>query len=472
MSASKQRLTFVFILSAFFCSAQVPIAEIEGLLSVYLPDDTTSLHIGRNGGVSQSFGDNYNTVVGSEAGGNSNQFDYSSFYGFRAGFYAGRDDNSFFGAFAGENTGIISGSGSTNSFFGTEAGRLNENGSENCFFGNECGYNNTSGDSNSLFGTWSGYSNNGNNNSYFGYEAGEDGTTGNYNSFFGSNSGTRTNGNYNNFFGYRAGNNVDDGAHNVAIGAFSFHSGFQNNNGSYNAAVGDSTMYFLDTHAELSGERNVAVGAGSLMARIDKGSNRSVALGYHAGYDGGHRSIFIGNEAGEGASERDDVLYIDNRKGDDPLIYGEFDNNIVRIHGRLDTENGTMFMRNLGNNDTNQGVKWGESNDDPAFGITYDGDGFEGENRLHIREYIDNSQSDLMTIKADGNVGIGIDNPESKLDINGIIHLRATMAQSGDCASVADYGKIAFDTSVNKLSVCADSDAIAGGDQPGWVKLH
>ena len=39
----KYTLSLLFlILSTLFCSAQIPLAEIEGRLSIYLPGDTTS----------------------------------------------------------------------------------------------------------------------------------------------------------------------------------------------------------------------------------------------------------------------------------------------------------------------------------------------------------------------------------------------------------------------------------------------
>ena len=46
------------------------------------------------------------------------------------------------------------------------------------------------------------------------------------------------------------------------------------------------------------------------------------------------RNVFIGNMAGYN-EEGSHKLYIANTKTDNPLIYGEFDNNIVKIHGQL-----------------------------------------------------------------------------------------------------------------------------------------
>jgi hypothetical protein len=139
------------------------------------------------------------------------------------------------------------------------------------------GRSNTSGLSNTFVGDEAGRSNTiGDYNSFLGNYTGYSNTTGNYNSFFGSNAGySNTTGNYNSFFGYKAGHNNTTGIENTFIGDFA-------------------------------------------------GYNNSAGRG----------NVFLGNEAGyhETGSNK---LFIDNSDTYSPLIYGEFDNDFVKIIGKL-----------------------------------------------------------------------------------------------------------------------------------------
>ncbi|MBN1338662.1 MAG: hypothetical protein JXA03_05025 [Bacteroidales bacterium] len=69
-----------------------------------------------------------------------------------------------------------------------------------------------------------------------------------------------------------------------------------------------------------------------------------------------------------------------------------------------------------------------ESSDRPALlfsedanlqmGIEYDGEGYGGSNRMHI---LDISESPIVTFMSNGNMGIGTEDPQSKLAVNGKI---------------------------------------------------
>lgn len=97
------------------------------------------------------------------------------------------------------------------------------------------------------------------------------------------------------------------GQQNVSIGAFSAK---ENTTGSSNVAIGFSTMT-----DNLTGSQNVAIGDDALNSNAS--GNGNVALGYEAGFS-------------ETGSYK---LYIDNSSTTSPLIYGEFDNNILRMNG-------------------------------------------------------------------------------------------------------------------------------------------
>lgn len=190
--------------------------------------------------------------------------------------------NSFFGFDAGgDNT-----EGGSNSFFGRSAGSMITTSSHNSFFGNSAGRNNTDGSANSFFGSQTGNANTtGSNNSFFGRLAGTTNTIGDGNVFFGTSAGRlNLDGNSNAFFGYLA--------------------GFDNSSGSFNSFFGRSAG------ANLLGSRNICIGNQSGPEPVDSNSS--------------------------------DRLYIDVETSSDPLIYGEFDNDFVRINGTFEVTAGLM----------------------------------------------------------------------------------------------------------------------------------
>jgi trimeric autotransporter adhesin len=166
------------------------------------------------------------------------------------------------------------------------------------FIGAFTGYSNTTGASNSFMGYQAGYSNTtGRNNSFLGAYAGVLNTTGIYNSFMGSYAGYyNTTGIYNSFMGANAGQSNTTGDSNSFLG---YRSGYSNTTGNYNSFIGRSAGY-----SNSEGVRNVF-------------------LGYSAGY----------SETGS------DKLYIDNcyvgGQCTDPLIYGEFDNRLLKLGGSM-----------------------------------------------------------------------------------------------------------------------------------------
>lgn len=188
--------------------------------------------------------------------------------------------------FVGRDAGISNTTGNNNSFFGYLSGSSNTTGYENSSFGFFSGFLNNIGFFNSFFGTSSGsFNTTGHSNSFFGHFSGQKNSTGNLNCFFGRNSGiSNTTGNNNNFYGLSSGNKNTTGENNSFFGAYS---------GSNN----------------LTGFNNIAIGNGAgPTSNSPNQSNR---------------------------------LYIDIKTNfpfgnDNPLIYGEFDNDLVRINGTLE----------------------------------------------------------------------------------------------------------------------------------------
>ncbi|MES2769055.1 MAG: tail fiber domain-containing protein [Bdellovibrionota bacterium] len=157
---------------------------------------------------------------------------------------------------------------------------------------------------------------------------------------------TTVTGNHNTSFGYNNLNSVTTGYQNVAIGSSNMASnttGYNNVSvgqgalglnvsGAYNIALGQAL------NSLTAGDSNIAIGQSSL-GSINTGIN-NVALGRSAGFYAASissRNVFIGNEAGpSGATAMTDKLYIDNSANDNPLIYGDFSDNYLRINNILE----------------------------------------------------------------------------------------------------------------------------------------
>ncbi len=65
-------------------------------------------------------------------------------------------------------------------------------------------------------------------------------------------------------------------------------------------------------------------------------SSNSTAVGFEAGYDAdAENSVYLGHQAGKN-NNTDNRLFINNQESTSPLIYGEFDNEKIRINGELE----------------------------------------------------------------------------------------------------------------------------------------
>ena len=233
-----------------------------------------SIFIGEGAGANDDFSNNFNTFLGAYSGHNNTT----------------GNNNNFIGTHSGRNNTT----GNNNNFIGSHSGRSNTEGSNNIFLGTYSGRNNTKGSSNIFLGYLSGYFNTeGNNNTFLGYGSGYLNTEGNHNNFLGHYSGhNNTTGYYNSFIGVESGYANSTGNSNTFIGVFS---GRKNETGNSNVFLGYASGYY-----NISGEKNVFIG-------------------YKAGY----------NETGS------NKLYIDNSTTSSPLIYGEFDNDILEFNGTV-----------------------------------------------------------------------------------------------------------------------------------------
>ena len=130
---------------------------------------------------------------------------------------------------------------------------------------------------------------------------------------------------YNTALGYKALYSNTSGSFGTALGYKALYS---NTSGHYNTALGGYALPY-----NTIGYHNTALGYFALFSNIS--GNDNVVIGYHAGYF-------------ETSSNK---LYIDNSNTTTPLIYGEFDNDLIAIYGNLGVGTktfGTSATRTLG----------------------------------------------------------------------------------------------------------------------------
>jgi hypothetical protein len=272
--------------------------------------------------------------------------------------------NTFVGVGAGAATTPVpnSDSGNFNSFFGVGTGAANTTGFQNAFFGTNAGKANTSGDGNSFFGS----------------QAGTNNTTGEINSFFGDWAGIgNTTGNLNSFFGHRAGWHNTSGSDNVILG---YDAGQNNNTGNFNSILGTaagssnvsgSFNTYLGTIADGAADLTNATAIG---ARAKVTASNALVLGSISGVNGAAADTRIGIGTTAPAFKLEVV---------DPVNTG------LRV--QTNTAGGTVG----------------------SFGVfgdfAIDSPGTSGGRLL---------------VKENGNVGVGTNFPDARLDVNGKIRVR------------------------------------------------
>ena len=147
-------------------------------------------------------------------------------------------------------------------------------------------------------------------NTYYGWQSGQDNQIGAYNTAFGSNALAE----------------ISQGSANTSFGARALQ---KNKIGNGNVAIGYETLNFNEK------DSNTIIGHQALL--FNNGS-RNTAIGYDSGINNyGSNNIFIGAESGsnEAGSNK---LYIENSAADsaNALIYGEFDNDYLRMNANLE----------------------------------------------------------------------------------------------------------------------------------------
>lgn len=343
-------------------------SNVEGNINIFMGDSSGyynetgfyNVFIGNNAGTGNISGYS-NVFLGNRSGSNNIDGKWNVFVGHKTGHH---NTSGTGNVFIGATTGYYNTTGLNNVFVGDWAGNFNTVGSDNLFFGRQAGWNNVDGNTNIFLGSFAGFNNvSGYDNIFFGNNAGYNSLNSYSNIFIGNKSGySNANGIKNIFFGFESGYSNETGNSNIFIGnnaGYANISGYKNTfigdsagyssiNGRYNVFIGDRVGY-----ANTSGLANVMIGSttgennttgsgntfvGNWSGFYNTTGSQNLYLGSRAGWNNieGSGNVFIGYKAGfkENGSNK---LYIENSEvgSDTALIYGEFDNNILRFNANI-----------------------------------------------------------------------------------------------------------------------------------------
>ena len=156
--------------------------------------------------------------------------------------------------------------------------------------------------------------------------------------------------NHNVFLGSSSGNLTTSGANNIGVGdatlaqnvtgggniALGRESQTSRQSGTSNISIGTNTL-----RKNLTGGNNCVIGSGSFRENINGSGNVGIGSGAGKNNDGSY-NVFIGYNSGINITGSN-LLSIDNTSTLYPLIYGEFDNDLIRINGTLNINNAFSF---------------------------------------------------------------------------------------------------------------------------------
>ncbi|MCB0801868.1 MAG: hypothetical protein KDB74_02120, partial [Flavobacteriales bacterium] len=205
---------------------------------------------------------------------------------------------------------------------------------------------------------------------------------------------------------------------NVAVGNKAM---FGNMTGSGNTAVGQQSMFFNTSggsnvaigqealNTNKTGSRNVTLGGGAIFT--DTSGNNNVAIGHQSGLiNYGSSNIFIGYQSAATQTNLSNKLFIENSSSTTPLIYGNFADDSLKIHGIL-----TLDSAKDGSGYTFPGLRGTNGQV-----LTSNGAGKTVWEDAEASPWNTTGSSINYTI---GKVGIGTASPETDLHVKGSLSL-------------------------------------------------
>ncbi|MEZ4852283.1 MAG: tail fiber domain-containing protein, partial [Bacteroidia bacterium] len=110
--------------------------------------------------------------------------------------------------------------------------------------------------------------------------------------------------------------------------------------------LGDSAGH----NDDFSDNHNIFIGHAS--GKQSQTGERNISIGHQAGYhNDGDGNIFIGYQAAYNETGENNRLFIENTSSSSPLVYGEFDNDLLRTNSKLEVRD---YFQKLGSS-TNEG---------------------------------------------------------------------------------------------------------------------
>ena len=336
-------------------------------------------------------------------------------------------------------------------------------------------------DGNSVFlGTGSGASDDGSDNHSvaIGMNALSSNTTSEENTAVGESALQATTGMCNTAVGYRALWNNTGGMMNNAIGSGAL---MYATSGDHNNAMGRIALWKNTT-----GENNIGIGSGA--NAWNQAGNNNTIIGCEAGYGTANHDksgcVMIGYQAGYNDTNSN-KLYIENSNSDTPLIYGEFDNDILAVNGDLQLKDGTA----VGN------IALYEGSGDGTNKITLQAQAMAADYTLTLPAADGTADQVLTTdgagtlswataaggssiwtedtgfIKYNGDVGIGTTDPGADFAVSGSAAIGSAYYQNtAPTNGLLVEGTVGIGTAApeSKLHVSIDSDTTYSGTT--WVE--
>ncbi len=252
--------------------------------------------------------------------------------------------------------------------------------------------------------------------------------------------------------GYHTLRNLENTGFNTAIGCYTL----KNTIGNYNTAVGSGAL------KNIGGSCNTAIG--SFTGYTQHSGDSNTYVGYLAGWGSSSYpisgSVFLGCMAGY-YETTDNKLYIENSDSSTPLIWGDFDNDTVRINGTFDINGEYHFPDTIGNDgqmlqsDGSGSLTWKEM----KYSV---GDFAHGG----IVFWVDNTgQHGLACTKEDQNTGI-----RWNAGTNGVTRAQGNGPFSGEMNTaiiISSQVSIGDDGNTYAANLCSKIQISQGGKQYG-----
>ena len=317
---------------------------------LYAMNTGRSVFVGEGAGTNDDLSNNDNTFVGYRAGINNTTGYFNIAIG-KDALYS--NTSGYFNTAIGKDA-LYNNTANFGTAIGVSALYSNTTGTGNTATGLNALYNNTTGQSNTANGAGALLSNTtASNNTAMGSDALSANTTGYSNTATGTSAmSSNTTGFHNTATGRSALSSNTTGTSNTGMGSNAL---LFNVSGHRNTALGNEALL-----SNVSGDDNVSIGyyssmlttgndntvIGSEANYYNTGGSQNTIIGYRAGRNTTNHSksgnVFMGYMAGYNESSSN-KLYIENSNSATPLIYGDFANDLVKIHGTLNINDAFSF---------------------------------------------------------------------------------------------------------------------------------